>query len=135
MSSEFVESLPSQIRDIMNIREIIRDEKRGCITLILDPSPDVLTYHGEPHGGYISLISMVGAELAATHLLKEEEILVVINHTVNFLKHVEVYNQEVDIESCVLSKGERVIYIETKVRCRGEDIAQALTSFITEKRY
>jgi acyl-coenzyme A thioesterase PaaI-like protein len=133
--SELIESIPTLIKDTMGIKEIARNERKGCVTLILEPSPDVLTYHGEPHGGYISLISMVSAELAATSLLKEEEVLVVVNHNVNFLKHVEVYNQEIDVESCVLSKGERIIYIETKVRSRGEDIAQALTSFIAEKRY
>jgi acyl-coenzyme A thioesterase PaaI-like protein len=133
--SELIESIPTLIKDTMGIKEIARNERKGCVTLILEPSPDVLTYHGEPHGGYISLISMVSAELAATSLLKEEEALVVVNHNVNFLKHVEVYNQEIDVESCVLSKGERIIYIETKVRGRGEDIAQALTSFIAEKRY
>jgi acyl-coenzyme A thioesterase PaaI-like protein len=133
--SELIESIPTLIKDTMGIKEIARNERKGCVTLILEPSPDVLTYHGEPHGGYISLISMVSAELAATSLLKEEEVLVVVNHNVNFLKHVEVYNQEIDVESCVLSKGERIIYIETKVRGRGEDIAQALTSFIAEKRY
>lgn len=135
MSSEFTESLPALVKDFMGIREVVRDEKKSCVNLVLEPNPDVLTYHGEPHGGYISLITMVAAELAATNLLRGEEMLVVVNHNVNFLKHVEVYNQEIEVESCVLSKGERIIYIETCIRCRGEDIAQAITSFIAEKRY
>lgn len=133
MSTDVIESLPTSIKNILGVHEVIRDERRGCVKIILEPNPEVLTIHGEPHGGYISLITIISAEIAATNLLHEEEFLVVINHNVNFLRHVEAYEQELEIDSCVLSRGERIIYIETYVRCRGEDIAQAITSFTAEK--
>lgn len=132
MSTEISETIPIALRNIMNVREISRDEKRGCLSISLELNPDLLTVHGEVHGGYISMITMVIAELIATTLLREAEALVVVNHDVNFLRHVEVFD-EIEVEGCVLSKGERIMYIETHVRYRDEDIAQAITSFIVEK--
>lgn len=133
MSMEMLDIIPPLLRSLMNIREIFKDEKNNCLRIVLESNPEVLTIHGEPHGGYLSMITMIAAEIAATSLLTEEGVLVFINHSLNFLKHVEAYDQELEINSCILSRGERIIYIETYVRCKGEDITQAISSFIAEK--
>lgn len=130
---EIPDTIPPLLRSLINIREIFKDEKNNCLRIILESNPEVLTIYGELHGGYLSMITMISAEIAATSLLTEEEVLVFINHSLNFLKHVEAYDQELEVSSCILSKGERVIYIETYVRCKDEDIAQAISSFIAEK--
>lgn len=132
MSMDILDAIPIALRNIMNIREISKNERKSCLNVILEPNPDALSIHGEIHGGYVSMITMVMAELAATALLHEAEALVVVNHSINFLRHVEVLD-EIEVESCVLSRGERIIYIETNIRCKEEDVAQAITSFIVEK--
>lgn len=133
MFTEMLDTIPSLLRSLINLREILKDEKNKCLSMVLESNPEVLTIHGEPHGGYLSMITMIAAEITATSLLTEEEVLVFVNHSINFLKHIEVYDQDLEINSCILSKGERLVYIETYVRCKGEDIAHAISSFIAEK--
>lgn len=132
MSSEVPDVIPSALRGLVSIREMVKDEKKKCVRFLLDLNPDVLTIHGELHGGYISMATLVAAEIAATTLLSNGEMaLVAINHHVNFLKHVEAF-EEVEMESCVVSKGERLVYIETSIRC-GDEVARSITSFIVER--
>lgn len=132
MSADILEIIPTALRNLMNVREVVRDERKGCHRVVLEPNLDILTIHGELHGGYISAITMIAAEVAAATLLSEEEALVVIGHNISFLKHAEAVN-EVELESCVVSKGEKVIHIETRVRVDTEEIARSITSFIAEK--
>uniref|UniRef100_A0A7C2Z116 Thioesterase domain-containing protein n=1 Tax=Ignisphaera aggregans TaxID=334771 RepID=A0A7C2Z116_9CREN len=128
MGVDIVDTLPTALKNIMIIRDVIKNEKRGCIRLTVSISPDVASIHG----GLIALLAMTSAEVVVTSLLHEEEALVVINHNINFLKHVALYGQEIDVESCIISKGEKVINIQTFVRSNEEDVAYAVTSFVSE---
>lgn len=132
MAIDIHEIIPMALRNIMNIQELFKDEKKGCIKITLEPNPDTLTIHGEIHGGYISMLTMVAAELVATSILSEEEALVVANHNISFLKHVEAFD-EIEVESCIVSRGERIIHIETRIKCKEEEVSRSITSFIAEK--
>lgn len=124
--------MPTALRNLISIHEVLKNSKKECLKIVMDIAPDALTSHGEIHGGYISMLTMSISEVLASTLVHSDEALLVVEHSVHFLRHPETVSG-IEIESCVLNRGERILNISSYVRCRDIDVVYALTTFVIEK--
>lgn len=131
MATEVLDNVPLALKNIVSIRELSRDMRKGCLKVVLELNPDILTTHGEIPGGYISMMAIAVAEALATTSIEGGRALLVVNHDINFLKHPEIPG-DIEIESCVLNRGERILNISSYVRCEETDVVYALSTFIVE---
>jgi len=133
LSTEVLDNIPLALRNAIAVRESSRDVKRNCMKMLIELNPDVLTSHGEIPGGLISMLTIATAEILATTSLQSNKALLVINHNVHFLKHPETLS-DIEIESCILSRGERILSISSYARCGEIDVAYTLSTFVVEDR-
>jgi len=131
LSTEILDNIPLVLRNAIAIRESSRNAKRNCLKILIELNPDILTSHGEIPGGLISMLTIAVAEALATTSIQSNKALLVVNHNVHFLKHPETLN-DIEIESCTLSRGERILNISSYTRCGETDVAYALSTFVVE---
>jgi len=127
-----LEPFPEPLKEILKIKEHKEDKKSKCIYITLEPTPLMLNSHGNIHGSYIAMLSITAAENIAKLIINEEEFLVAINHSVNFLKQPETFG-DIEIESCITNRSDRIIHVNTYLRCLDTDIANSTTIFVVEK--
>ena len=125
-------SFPEALRDLLKIREYREDKKSNCIYLTLEFTPLMLNSHGNIHGSYIAVLSITAAETAAKLTISEEEVLMAVSHSINFLKQPEILN-DIELESCVTSRSDRIVHVSTFLRSLDTDIANSATVFVIEK--
>lgn len=132
MSSDANSVIPPAMRNLLKIRDYREQHREKCISITLDVDPEVIDVRGNIHGSFIALATIVAAENAAKMSIHEDEFLVAVNHSVNFLKQPESLS-EIEISSCVSNRTDRLIYVTTTMSSLDTDIANSITIFIAEK--
>jgi len=118
---------------VLKVREAYLDSSRDCVRLVANPSQDYAWIHGGVHGGYISALTILASELAASSSVGGDVLLVGVESSIIFLRQVEVPNV-IEVQSCVSYRTQRIIGVESSVRCGGHEIAKGITMFLVEER-
>ncbi len=124
--------LPEFIKDILKIKEHREDKKNRCSYITVEAVPLLFNNHGNIHGSYIAMLTLTAAENAARLTINEDEYLVAISHSINFLKQPETLG-DIELESCITSRSDRIIHVNTFLRCLDADVANSTTIFVVEK--
>ncbi len=132
MTSETNTIVPLAIRNLLKIRDYREQQKEKCINITLDVDPEIIDARGNIHGSFIALATIVAAENAAKMSIHEDEFLVAVNHSVNFMRQPESLG-EIEISSCISNRTNRLIYVTTTMSSLDTDIANSITIFIAEK--
>ena len=125
-------SLPEQLRKMLKVKEVRVDGSRGCATFVIEFDPEMLDIYGYIHGSVISILNIIGAEVAARLSIRGEEILIVVNSVLNFIKQPEVFG-DLEVESCVVTRTDRLVLVSTIIRCGEIDIGRGSVLFVTER--
>jgi hypothetical protein len=131
-SQTLTESIPAAFKDSLKVKEFREDKTNNCIELVYDFSHDLLDQYGNIHGSVLALLSIIAAESIARMQIFSDEYLVAISHTINFISQPDTLG-DLELRSCVIGKGGRVIHVQTAISCHGKEIANALTMFIAEQ--
>lgn len=124
--------LPESLKEALKIREHREDRKNKCTNIVLETTPQLFNSHGNIHGSYIAMLTLTAAENAAKLTIEDDEFLVAISHSINFLKQPEVFG-DIELESCITSRSDRIVHVNTFLRCLDTDIASSTTIFVIEK--
>lgn len=127
-----LEFLIEPLRNTLRVREYREDKKNRCIHLVLEPAPLLLNSHGNIHGSYIAMLTLTAAENTARLAVGEDEYMVAINHSVYFLKQPDTLG-DIELDSCITSRSDRIMHVNTYLRCMDTDVANSTTIFVTEK--
>ncbi|MCS7112101.1 MAG: hotdog fold thioesterase [Ignisphaera sp.] len=127
-----LEFIPEFVRNVLKIKEYREDKKSRCAYVTLEPTPLLLNSHGNIHGSYIAMLTLIAAENAARLTINEGEFMVAISHSINFLKQPDTLG-DIELESCIASKSDRIIHVSTLLSCLDTDIANSTTIFVVEK--
>lgn len=128
----YLEGVPLAFRDSIRIKEFREDKKSKCIEIVHELTSDLLDQYNNVHGSALALLSILAAETVAKTQIFGDEYLVAISHTTNFVSQPETLG-DLEIRSCVIGKGGRVIHVETIISCNGKELANALTVFVVEE--
>ncbi|MDK6028402.1 hypothetical protein QPL79_03370 [Ignisphaera sp. 4213-co] len=127
-----IEGIPSLFKDTIRIKEFREDKQNKCIEILHELVPDFLDQYSNVHGSALALLSILAAENVAKTQISDDEYLVAISHTINFISQPETFG-DLEIKSCVIGKSDRIIHVQTTIACNDKELANALTVFITEK--
>jgi hypothetical protein len=131
-SQALSEGVPAVFKESLKVKEFREDKVNNCVELVYDFSHDFLDQYGNIHGSILALLSIIAAESIARMQIFGDEFLVAISHTINFISQPDVLG-DLELRSCVIGKGGRVVHVQTTITCHGEEIANALTMFIAEQ--
>ncbi|MEM0067572.1 MAG: hotdog fold domain-containing protein [Ignisphaera sp.] len=128
----YLEGVPLAFKDSIRIKEFREDRTNKCIEFLHELTSDFLDQYNNVHGSALALLSVLAAENVAKTQIFGDEYLVAISHTINFVSQPETL-ADLEIRSCVIGKGGKIIHVQTTITCNGKELANALTVFVVEE--